>query len=86
VRHCAARGSPRLRAVRYRGGRTTRNAIVALQRPIAIRVRGLKARRVAGMCVPKTSSTSCDQAVFVDQAADVSPLSDAVLVEVCRFG
>ena len=49
MRHCAARGSPRLRAVRYRGGRTTRNAIVALQRPIAIRVRGLKARRVAGI-------------------------------------
>jgi hypothetical protein len=41
---------------------------------------------LVALCVPKTSSTSCDQAVFVDQAVDVSPLSDAVLVEVCRFG
>jgi hypothetical protein len=38
------------------------------------------------LCVPKTRSTSCDQAVFVDQAADMSPFSDAVLVEVDRFG
>jgi hypothetical protein len=36
--------------------------------------------------VPKTSSTSCDQAVFVDQATDMSPFSDAVLVEADRFG
>jgi hypothetical protein len=45
-----------------------------------------KTAEILILCVPKTSSTSCDQAVFVDQAADVSPLSDAVLVEVCRFG
>jgi hypothetical protein len=38
------------------------------------------------VCVPKTWSTSCDQAVFVDQATDMSPFSDAVLVEVDRFG
>jgi hypothetical protein len=38
------------------------------------------------VCVPKTSSTSCDQAIFVDQASDVSLFSDAVLVEVDRFG
>jgi hypothetical protein len=36
--------------------------------------------------VPITSSMSCDQAVFVDQAADVSVSSDAVLVEVDRLG
>jgi hypothetical protein len=36
--------------------------------------------------VPKTSSTSCDQAIFVDQATDASVSSDAVLVEVGRFG
>jgi hypothetical protein len=36
--------------------------------------------------VPITSSTSCDQVIFVDQAADVSVSSDAVLVEVDRFG
>src|ERR1019366_3695948 len=38
------------------------------------------------VCVPKTSSTSCDQAIFVDQATDVSVFSDAVLVEADRFG
>jgi hypothetical protein len=43
-------------------------------------------RLIVVLCVPKTSSTSCDQAIFVDQAADVSVFSDAVLVEVDRFG
>ena len=38
------------------------------------------------VCVPKTSSTSCDQAVFVDQATGVSLPSDAVPVEISRFG
>jgi hypothetical protein len=38
------------------------------------------------VCVPKTSSTSCDQAIFVGQAAGVSLFSGAVLVEVGRFG
>jgi hypothetical protein len=37
------------------------------------------------LCVPITSSTSCDQVIFVDQATDVSVFSDAVLVEVDRF-
>ena len=40
----------------------------------------------AALCVPKTSSTSCDQAVFVDQATGVSLPSDAVPVEIDRFG
>lgn len=35
---------------------------------------------------PETSSTSCDQVVFVDQATDMSPSPDTVLVEVDRFG
>jgi hypothetical protein len=35
--------------------------------------------------VPKTSSTSCDQAVFADQATGVSLPSDAVPVEIDRF-
>jgi hypothetical protein len=35
--------------------------------------------------VPKTSSTSCDQAVFVDQATGVRLPSDAVPVEIDRF-
>jgi hypothetical protein len=34
----------------------------------------------------KPSSTSCDQAVFVDQATGVSLPSDAVPVEIDRFG
>ena len=40
----------------------------------------------SALCVPITSSTSCQQAVFVDQAADPSMSSDAVLVEVDRLG
>ena len=40
----------------------------------------------ANLCVPKTTSTSCDQAIFVDQAGDVSLFPDAVLVEIDRLG
>jgi hypothetical protein len=40
----------------------------------------------ADVCVPKTSSTSCGQAVFVDQATDASLSSDAVLSEIDRLG
>ena len=36
--------------------------------------------------VPETSSTSCDQAIFVDYAADASVPSEAVLLEVYRVG
>jgi hypothetical protein len=35
--------------------------------------------------VPRTSSTSCDQAVFVDHATDASLSSDMVLLKVDRF-
>jgi hypothetical protein len=38
------------------------------------------------LCVPITSSTSCDQAVFVDQATDLSLSSDAVQVEIGWLG
>ena len=38
------------------------------------------------LCVPKTSSRSCDQAVFADQATGVSLPSDAVPVVIDRFG
>jgi hypothetical protein len=34
------------------------------------------------LCGPKTSSTSCDQAIFVDQATGACLFSDAVLAEV----
>ena len=40
----------------------------------------------AALCVPKTSSTLCDQAVFVDKTTGVSLPSDAVPVEIHRFG
>jgi hypothetical protein len=38
------------------------------------------------LCVPITSSTSCDQPIFVDHATDVSLFSDAVQVEDDRLG
>ncbi len=38
------------------------------------------------LCVPKTSSKSCDQAIFVDQATDASVSSDAILLKIDRFG
>ena len=38
------------------------------------------------LCVPRTSSTSCDQAIFVDQATGASVFSDAVLLQIDRFG
>ena len=36
--------------------------------------------------MPKTSSMSCDQAVFVDQASGAGLPSDAVPVEIDRYG
>ena len=41
---------------------------------------------VMDLCVPKTSSRSCDQAIFVNQATEASLFSDAVLVEIDRVG
>jgi hypothetical protein len=38
------------------------------------------------LCVPKTSSTSCDQAILVDQPTDTSLSSDAALTEIDRLG
>jgi hypothetical protein len=38
------------------------------------------------LCVPTTSSTSCDQPIFVDHATDVSVFSDAVQVEIDWLG
>ena len=38
------------------------------------------------LCVPKTSSTSCDQAIFADQATGASLSSDAVLTEIDWLG
>ena len=39
-----------------------------------------------GLCVPKTSSMSCDEVIFVYQATDASLPFDAVLVKIDRFG
>jgi hypothetical protein len=41
---------------------------------------------LAPVWVPRTSSTSRDQAVFVDRAADESLSSDAVVLKIGRFG
>jgi len=36
------------------------------------------------MCMPKSSSTPCEQAIFVDQATGTSLFDDAVLIETGR--
>ncbi len=42
--------------------------------------------RTLSLWVPRTSSTSRDQAILVDQATDASPPSDAVPLKIDRFG
>ena len=39
-----------------------------------------------GLCVPKTSSTSCGQAIFADRATGASVSSGAVPLKIDRFG
>jgi len=51
-----------------------------------IRPGAMSSRRRDTLWVPKTSSTSCDQAIFVDQASDVSLFPDAVVVEIDWLG
>ena len=41
---------------------------------------------LSALCVPKTSSTSCDQVIFVDQATSASLFSNTVLAEVDWLG
>lgn len=41
---------------------------------------------VPGLWVPRSSSTSRDQAVFADHATDASLSSDPVLIKLDRFG
>ena len=41
---------------------------------------------LAYLWVPETSSRSCDQAIFVDQATGASVSSDAVLLKINRSG
>jgi hypothetical protein len=45
---------------------------------------GGPAERPMGMYAPKSSSTSCEQAIFVDQAIDTGLFDDAVLIETGR--
>ena len=52
---------------------------------ICERIIGTLRRELFDLCVPKTPSTSRDQAIFVDRAG-ASVFSDPVLVEVDRFG
>ena len=65
-------------------------AITQIHQQVADLLHGPGTVRVRGdpgeLCVPKTSSTSCDQAIFVDQATDASLSSDAVVLKVDRFG
>jgi hypothetical protein len=42
--------------------------------------------RPGTLWVPKTSSMSCEQAIFVDQASGASVFSDAVLLKIDRLG
>jgi hypothetical protein len=39
-----------------------------------------------GLCAPKTSSKSCDQAIFIDQTTDANVFSDAELLKIDRLG
>jgi len=45
-----------------------------------------KEQSAGRLWVPRTSSTSRDQAVFADHATDASVPSDAVLIKFDRFG
>jgi hypothetical protein len=45
-----------------------------------------KRDRCGYLWVPRTSSTSRDQAVFADHATDASLPPDAVLIKIDRFG
>jgi hypothetical protein len=51
-----------------------------------IAVTALSVAAAASLCVPKTPSTSCDQAIFVDRAAGESLSSDAVVLYFDWFG
>ena len=94
--HVPFRGSPGVRfprATRQPSAQPTQVRTLHLPLPAEI-ARELDFPGLAGccswpdevLCVPTTSSTSCDQPIFVDHAIDVSVFSDAVQVEVDRFG
>ena len=55
------------------------------RRPDPVRA-GLTGCGSPHLCVPITSSTSCDQPILVDHATDASLFADAVLAKVNRLG
>jgi hypothetical protein len=70
-------------------------SVVTWRRPqmVLLSAQGMDAAAIAKVAftsedlwVPKSSSMSCDQAVFADQAADASLPSHAVLLKIDRFG
>ncbi len=70
------------------GGRPTARVLRAVM--VAPAERGVSlgpaVRRRAALWVPRTLSTSRDQAILVDQTTDASRPSDAVLLKIDRFG
>jgi hypothetical protein len=54
--------------------------------PVLLHQACLRGDRPSRLWVPKTSSTSCDQSIFVDQTTDARLPSYAVLVEIDRLG
>jgi hypothetical protein len=67
------------------GQPVVREAVKAMARRAPVTICS-RTSALVGLCVPITSSTLCDQAVFVDQAPDVSVFSDAVPVEIDGIG
>jgi putative transposase len=74
-----------MRDLGLRGARRGKRVRTTIADPAAVRPADLVKRHFS-LCVPITSSTSCHQAIFVDQATDLSSSSDAVQVEIDRLG
>jgi hypothetical protein len=58
----------------------------AREQAAALAARAAAQSAVDDLCVPRTLSTSCDQAVFVDHATDASVSPDVVSLKIDRFG
>ena len=65
-------------------GRPGGVAVVGVTRSVGIG--GLTWGALLALWVPRISSTSCDQAIFVDHATDASVSSDAVSLKIDWFG